>query len=144
MTVKPNGDGVFSLPKTPTKANQVFYAMVLSGLVFVPMLLLTYHRFLEPQLKVSLKEFFLAFTMIYLLVLVLCKRPTKKASETLRRHLGDKFAIEVSILAPAAANSLNQEIVTLGRNYWFWQLIGGYLTGVFFSWIGGIFFLFVL
>ena len=41
-----------------------------------------------------------------------------------------------------AAKSSDVEIVALGHKYWFWQLIGGYLTGVFFSWVAGIFFVF--
>ena len=113
-----------------------------AGLFLVPMLLIGFHRFSETSTSLSMKEFFWAFTVVYVSLLAVCKGPTTKALETLRAKLGSRSPTDVRILAPMAAKSSDVEIVALGHKYWFWQLIGGYLTGVFFSWVAGIFFVF--
>jgi hypothetical protein len=144
MTKRQTPEPVLSLPVTAKKAGQIFYGVMCAGFISVPIILMVFRQYIEPSTVLSLREFFWIFTVIYLVTLVLCKGPTTKVLASLRNRLDGKPSAEVTVLVPAAANSSNPDIVALGRKYWFWQLIGGYLTGVFFSWVGGIFFFFVL
>lgn len=144
MTNHQVSENVFSLPSTEGRAGQVFYGVMCAGVMLVPMLLFFFHHFIASVTPLNMKEFFWFFTIFYIAILFLCKTPARNAGVILRKHLGNKSSAEVTILAPTAANSSSPEIFALGRRYWFWQLISSYLTGVFFSWVGGIFFVFFI
>jgi len=143
MTKNKDFEGVFTLPSTTNKAGQVFYATMLSGVVFVPMLLVIYHRFIEVRGMLSMKEVFLMFTVVHILFFSFCTGRATSASTKLRKYFDKTLPRNAVIVAPAAANSGNSEIVEWGKKYWFWQLTSSFLTGVTFSWLGCIFILFI-
>lgn len=134
---------IFALPTNGNHASQVSRAIMLSGLFFVLMMLLVYHRFVEPHTHMSMKEFFTLFSGIYILIFVLSSARAAGTSSALRKRLCKSLPRDVVVVAPEAANSGVTEIIERGRKYWFWQLVCGFLTGVAFSWLGCLFLLFV-
>lgn len=144
MINKPVSKTIFSLPLTTSKANQVFYATMCAGVFFVPMLLLIYHRFIEPQMKMNTREFFAVFSAIYLLFFIFSSARASRASKNLRKKLGNDLPRDATVVAPTAAKSGVAEIIELGQKYWFWQLVSSYFSGITFSWLGSLFILFIL
>ena len=108
------------------------------------MLFLILYKYIESHFAIDIKEFFLIFTIIYIFILIFCKKQATNITSRLRSQLNPQLPLEVTILAPAAANSLDQEVRLCGEKYWFWQLISGYLMGVYFSWVVGIFIIFII
>ena len=137
-------EGLFSLPSTANKARQVFYAMMLAGVALLPMLLAVYHRFFEPKATLTLREFFVIFTVFYLLLFSFFTGRARSSATALRKCFDGSLARDVAVVAPAAANSGQPKTVELGRKYWFWQLVSSYFSGVGFSWVGCMFILFVV
>ena len=134
---------IFDLPDNSTKAGQVFYGVMLSGILLLPIVFTAYPRFVEPAIALTSREFFLAFTAAYLVVFSFCSAAALKATARLRKSLTRVTVNDVVILAPMAANSEHSSVVALGRKFWFWQLIVSYLSGVFFSWFFFVFKLFI-
>lgn len=134
---------VFNLPDSSTKAGKVFYGVMLSGSVLLPIVFAAYPRFIEPAIGITTREFYLAFTAAYLLLFSICAAAAKNATARLRKSLNCVTVNDVVLLAPMAAKSEFPAVVTYGRSFWFWQLVVSYLSGVFFSWIFFLFKLFV-
>lgn len=144
MINKPASKEIFSLPLTTSKANQVLYATMCAGVFFVPMLLLIYHRLIEPQVKMNTREFFAVFSAIYLLFFIFSSACASRASKNLRKKLDLDLPRDAAVVAPIAAKSGVAEIIELGHKYWFWQLVSSYFSGITFSWLGSLFVLFIL
>lgn len=135
---------IFGLPSTSNKAREVFYAVMLVGVIFVPMFFLVYKRFIAPHMKMSTEEFFVIFSAIYMLLFILCTARTSNVSINLRKQFGSVLPRDVMLAAPVIANSGISEIIVLGKKYWFWQLISSYFTGITFSWLVYLFILYVI
>ncbi len=135
---------IFSSPTSSRSAAQAYYSVMCVGMIFVPMLFLILYKYIESHFAIDIKEFFLIFTIIYIFILIFCKKQATNITSRLRSQLNPQLPLEVTILAPAAANSLDQEVRLCGEKYWFWQLISGYLMGVYFSWVVGIFIIFII
>jgi hypothetical protein len=134
---------LFGLPNSSSKANQVFYGLMLSGVFSIPIIFLAYPRYLEPGLGLTIREFFIVFTATYLVIFSYCSACAVKATARLRKSLDQRTPNDVAILAPLAANNGSPEIFELGHKFWFWQLVVGYLSGTFFSWFVCLFLLFI-
>ncbi len=130
---------LFRLPLDEGEARQTFYGLMVAGLFSLPMVLVVYHKFMASEIDFGTKEFFLVFTAVYVLFFVVCSNLAQSISSELRRKLGGKLPRSAIVLAPIAAASNVPEIVSMGQRYWFWQLVGSYLSGMAFSWLGCIF-----
>lgn len=135
---------LFRLPLKKGEASQTFYGFMVAGLFSLPMMLVVYHKFLALEIGFGTKEFFLVFTAVYVLFFVVCSNFAQSISSKLRQKLDGKLPRSATVLAPIAAASNMPEIVSMGQRYWFWQLVGSYLSGMAFSWLGCIFVLFVI
>ena len=144
MKIKIILDGVFGLPSTSNKARQVFYGVMLAGVLFVPMLFLVYQHFIALHVKINLKEFFIIFSAIYLLFFIFCMTRASNISASLRKQFGSELPRDVTLVGPAIANSKAKETILMGQKYWFWQLVGSYFTGITFAWFVYLFVLFVV
>lgn len=49
---------IFDLPDNSTKAGQVFYGVMLSGILLLPIVFTAYPRFVEPAIALTSREFF--------------------------------------------------------------------------------------
>jgi hypothetical protein len=135
---------LFALPPDEQSARQVFYGLMAAGLFFLPMTVFVYRHFVAPQVSLTTKEFFVIFSAIYLLLFVGCSAAAQATSSRLRAKIEVVLPRSAVVLAPAAASSKKPEVVALARKYWFWQLVGSYLSGMAFSWLGCIFSLFII
>lgn len=135
---------IFGLPSTSNKAREVFYAVMLVGVVFIPMLFFVYQNFIASYIKISMKEFFLIFSATYMLLFVACTIRASNTSMSLRKKFGDRLPRNVMLAAPVIASSGVSEIIMLGQKYWFWQLVSSYFVGMTVSWFVCLFILFVV
>jgi len=116
---------------------------MLAGVFFVPFIMLVYQRFIAVKTGLAAKEFFIIFSVVYILFFVFFSALGEAASVALRKKMKAEFPRDVTIVAPAAAGSNDPETIKLGKKYWFWQLVNGYFAGIAISWIICIFILFV-
>lgn len=135
---------LFSLPSDEQSARQVFYGLMVAGGGLLPMVIIVYRHFVAPQVSLTTQEFFVIFSVIYLLLFIGCSTAAQTASSRLRAKIDVALPRSAVVLAPVAASSKNPDVVALARAYWFWQLLGSYLSGMAFSWLGCIFALFIL
>lgn len=134
----------FKLPANASAAQQTWYGIMTGGIFSVPMVFSVYHAFIEPQITLEIREFFFLFTFIYIFIFNVCSHFSNKATSTIREKLGGNPSRDISVIAPLAASSNNPEITLMRKKYWILQLFQAYLSGMFFSWVGCIFVLFVI
>lgn len=134
----------YSLPETESRANQIYYGLMLSGFLSIFMLLATYRKYIQPTVNIELKESFIIFSVLHGLALVVGVNCAVAASKKIRQKLKKTMQENFSSVVVAASRSEDEEVVRLGSKYWFWQLIGGYLTGTTYSWFVCLFIIFII
>lgn len=139
-----SSESLFRLPAHEGEARQVYYGFLVGGILSLPMIIIVYQKFVAPQVGLGIREFFLIFTALYGLVLAVSSGIAQSTSSKLRKRLDENLPKDAVVLAPIAARSNVPEVVLMGRVYWFWQIVGSYLSGVAISWFGCVFALFVI
>ena len=137
-------ESLFRLPSSEGEARQTFYGLMIGGALSLPMIILVYQKFVASQVGLGTKEFFLIFTVVYGLTFSVSAGFAKSTSSKLRKKLDENLPRDAIVLAPIAARCNLPEVIMMGRVYWFWQLVGSYLSGIAFSWVGCVFALFVI
>ena len=119
-------------------------SMLVTGFFVVTLDLLFLIFYLPKIIQINAKLYFIVFTAIFLMLTSISTSVASNYSQVLQsrsKYHGPRDAVKIYL-----HSQLNEdlEIAKLGRRYWRWSLASFFCAGGMFSWLGFMFYIFIL